>query len=158
MPMCDWSSDVCSSDLLAFFLLPGSDHSLNSHSAGHCRFKDEIHLNLILSSQGCSYASNCERVCVSPEGTREKDLSRRLPLSPQEKEVGSISSPTYTVSGSLLVRQVAVLLRHSSQVVQWQRIHLQCRRHKNCVNPWVGKISWGREWKPTSVFLSGQSH
>ena len=25
-------------------------------------------------------------------------------------------------------------------------------------NPWVGKIPWRREWKPTSVFLSGEFH
>ena len=25
-------------------------------------------------------------------------------------------------------------------------------------NPWVGKISWRREWQPTSVFLPGESH
>lgn len=43
---------------LAFFLPPRSDHPLSSHSAGHCRFKDEIHLNLIPSLQGCSFASN----------------------------------------------------------------------------------------------------
>ena len=35
----------------------------------------------------------------------------------------------------------------------------QCRRYKRCVlNPWVRKIPWGREWKPTPVFLSGESH
>ena len=25
-------------------------------------------------------------------------------------------------------------------------------------NPWVGKIPWRREWQPTPVFLSGESH
>ena len=24
--------------------------------------------------------------------------------------------------------------------------------------PWVGKISWRREWQPTPVFLPGESH
>ena len=24
-------------------------------------------------------------------------------------------------------------------------------------NPWVGKIPWRREWKPTTVFLPGKS-
>ena len=32
----------------------------------------------------------------------------------------------------------------------------QCRRHR--FNPWVGKILWRREWKPTPVFLPGKSH
>jgi len=26
------------------------------------------------------------------------------------------------------------------------------------VDPWVGKISWRREWLPTSVFLPGEFH
>ena len=25
-------------------------------------------------------------------------------------------------------------------------------------DPWVGKISWKREWLPTPVFLPGESH
>ena len=32
----------------------------------------------------------------------------------------------------------------------------QCRRPR--FNPWVGKIPWRREWQPTPVFLSGESH
>ena len=31
-----------------------------------------------------------------------------------------------------------------------------CRRPK--FDPWVGKISWRRAWKPTPVFLPGKSH
>ena len=33
---------------------------------------------------------------------------------------------------------------------------LQCRRHK--FNSWVRKIPWRRKWKPTLVFLPGESH
>ena len=25
-------------------------------------------------------------------------------------------------------------------------------------NPWIGKIPWRRKWKPTLVFLPGESH
>ena len=32
----------------------------------------------------------------------------------------------------------------------------QCRRHK--FSPWVGKILWRREWKPTPVFVPVKSH
>ena len=32
----------------------------------------------------------------------------------------------------------------------------QCRRPGFC--PWVGKIPWRREWRPTPVFLPGKSH
>ena len=35
----------------------------------------------------------------------------------------------------------------------------QGRRHKRCgFDPWVGKIPWRRAWKPTLVFLPGESH
>ena len=34
----------------------------------------------------------------------------------------------------------------------------QCRRLKRLrFNPWVGKMSWGRAWQPTPVFLLGES-
>ena len=35
----------------------------------------------------------------------------------------------------------------------------QCRRHRrHRFDPWVGKIPWRRAWKPTPVFLPGESH
>ena len=35
----------------------------------------------------------------------------------------------------------------------------QCRRCKRLeFDPWVGKISWRREWQSTPVFLPGESH
>ena len=37
-----------------------------------------------------------------------------------------------------------------------KRICLQCRRPG--FGPWVGQISWRREWLPTPVFLSGEFH
>ena len=34
----------------------------------------------------------------------------------------------------------------------------QCRRHKRKgFDPWVGKIPWRRKWKPTLVYLLGES-
>ena len=36
------------------------------------------------------------------------------------------------------------------------KIHLQCRR--SGFNPWVGKISWGRERLPTPVFMPRESY
>ena len=32
----------------------------------------------------------------------------------------------------------------------------RCRRHR--FDPWVRKIPWRRKWKPTPVFLPGESH
>ena len=40
--------------------------------------------------------------------------------------------------------------------LSWQRFHLQCGRPR--FNPWVGKISWRREWLPTPVFWLGEFH
>ena len=35
----------------------------------------------------------------------------------------------------------------------------QCRRQKrHGFNLWVGKVPWRREWQPTPVFLSEESH
>ena len=36
------------------------------------------------------------------------------------------------------------------------RVSLQCRRPRFV--PWVGKIPWRREWRPTPVFLPGEFH
>ena len=42
---------------------------------------------------------------------------------------------------------------------QWQRIHLQSRRHRRCgFNIWVRKIPWRRKWQRTPVFLPEKSH
>ena len=32
----------------------------------------------------------------------------------------------------------------------------RCKRYE--FNPWFGKIPWRRTWKPTPVFLPGESH
>ena len=40
--------------------------------------------------------------------------------------------------------------------LSWLRIHLQWWRPG--FNPWVGKISWRREWLPIPVFLPGEFH
>ena len=42
-----------------------------------------------------------------------------------------------------------------SQVAQTIKICPQCRRHG--FDPWVAKILWRREWKPTLVFVLGES-
>ena len=44
----------------------------------------------------------------------------------------------------------------STQVAQWQRIRLQCRRPG--FDPWVGKIPWRRERLPTPVFWPREFH
>ena len=44
-----------------------------------------------------------------------------------------------------------------SQMREWWRAHLQCRKHKRLgLDPWVGKIPWRRKRQPTPVFLPGE--
>ena len=43
-----------------------------------------------------------------------------------------------------------------SLVAQTIRICLQCRRLG--FDPWVGMISWRKEWIPTLIFLPGKPH
>ena len=40
--------------------------------------------------------------------------------------------------------------------LRWLRICLQCRRPG--FDPWVGKMTWRREWQPTPEFLPGEFH
>ena len=48
---------------------------------------------------------------------------------------------------------------HYDQVALGKEFTYQCRRHKRCeFDPWVGKAPWSRKWRPTPVFLPGESH
>ena len=40
--------------------------------------------------------------------------------------------------------------------LRWQRICLQCR--KPGFDPWIGKITWRREWLLDPVFRPGESY
>ena len=44
----------------------------------------------------------------------------------------------------------------ASLVTQMVKICLQCRRLG--LGPWVGKIPWRMNWKPTPVFWPGEFH
>ena len=47
----------------------------------------------------------------------------------------------------------------ASQVSSGKEPTCQCRRLKRGrFDPWVRKIPWRREWQPTPVFLSRESH
>ena len=47
----------------------------------------------------------------------------------------------------------------TSQVAQWERISLQCRRHRRFgFNPWIVEDPLERKWQPSPVFLLGKSH
>ena len=46
-------------------------------------------------------------------------------------------------------------LKRASQVVQWYRSSLKCRRRKR---GGFGKIPWRRKWQPAPVFLPGEFH
>ena len=60
-------------------------------------------------------------------------------------------------------RYTQTLTRYSSVIfpggASGKELSYQCRRHKSHgFNPWVGKISWRKAWKPTPVSLPGKSH
>ena len=63
-----------------------------------------------------------------------------------------------TICETLLVTP-RELARIAYMVQGGKRTHPQCRRHKRQrFYPWVEKITWGRKWQPTSVFLPEKSH
>ena len=44
-------------------------------------------------------------------------------------------------------------------VASWKEPACRCRGcNRRRFNPWVGKISWRRQWQPTLVVLPGKSH
>ena len=55
-----------------------------------------------------------------------------------------------TFDGPLWASQVALVVKNL--LAQWR----SCRRCR--FDPWVRKIPWRRAWKPTPVFLPGESH
>ena len=50
---------------------------------------------------------------------------------------------------------LAIIITQHTLVAQMVRICLQRRRPR--FNPWVGKTPWRRAWKPSPVFLPGES-
>ena len=55
-----------------------------------------------------------------------------------------------------IILNIMPVLHMSTWQLSQRRICLQCRRL--VFDPWFGKISWRRKWKPTLVFLPGKSH
>ena len=55
-----------------------------------------------------------------------------------------------------------IIFKHSYFISTFGRVKqsaCQCRRCKrHRFDPWVGKIPWSRKWRPTPVFLPGESH
>ena len=51
--------------------------------------------------------------------------------------------------------QLEIRYSESSQVDQWERIHLLRSRHR--FEP-LGRFPWRRKWQPSPVFLPGKSH
>ena len=61
---------------------------------------------------------------------------------------------SFPTSGSFPVSQL-----FASRWLSGKEPACQCRRHKGCrFSPWVGKMSWRREWQPTPGFLLGKFH
>ena len=57
------------------------------------------------------------------------------------------------------VAQSRTWLKRLSSSSRGKKPTCQCRRHRRCgFDPWIKKIPWRRVWKPTPVFLPGESH
>ena len=47
----------------------------------------------------------------------------------------------------------------ASTVAQWERICLQCRRHRRCrFSPWARKVAWRRKWQLQYFCLENSMH
>ena len=81
-----------------------------------------------------------------------------LELNPSQGEMPGLQA--FSAHSHLLPGQAASAIALTLHELPWwlrqQRICLQCRRPR--FSPWVGKISWRREWLPTPVLLPGESH
>ena len=70
-------------------------------------------------------------------------------------EWGAIAfSTTSYLSKFQIYDRVLVIVVPMLYITSPERIHLII----DCLYPWVGKISWKREWQPTPVFLPGKFH
>ena len=83
-----------------------------------------------------------------------------------------------TTSSSDIPNSVLCLLLHRQMPLEWGHLPLSsafsavllglprwlrgkesaCQRRRCGFNPWVGKITWRRDWQPAPVFLPGKSH
>ena len=66
--------------------------------------------------------------------------------------------PLWSIAKTVHLLSLTFVLIMSKGLPWWLRqlsICLQCGRPR--FNPWVGKVSWRREWQPTPVFLPGKS-
>ena len=84
------------------------------------------------------------------------------PWSSQGRTKGNPQGLKGTHLGTPLKADIEVLKKFGCDLdglpwwFRWSRICVQCGRPG--FNTWTVKIPWRREWLPTSLFLSGESH
>ena len=117
------------------------DHSLPGSSVHGILQTRILEWMAIPFFQGSSWPRNWTSVsCVSCIANREKEKVNMNPVVLNW-------NPSY---------QYKLIILYQCWWLSRSRISLQCKRLG--FDPWVGKISWRREWLPTPVFLSGEFH
>ena len=75
-----------------------------------------------------------------------------LTLSPTRFQAEFSLHISYSLSAAALFGAHCLYVG-ASQVAQWKRIYLRCRRCRRCeFDPWVGKIPERRAWQPTPQY------
>ena len=116
--------------------------------------------------------------CCSAELLIRRSKGRRETKG-QEPSKDVISAKAYTwpepweALGQKVIYRTGACLEASKPIVQnpvylsagdaqWlseEESTCQCRRcRRHGLDPWVGRIPWRRAWRPTPVFLPGESH
>ena len=112
----------------------------------------------------CSYNPRNKPKLGESSGT---DLFLAPSQGPSDTLIQDFWPPELGGNQSLLLKPLicGTLLQQSQQTIincgfpggsDGKKICLQCRRP--WFDPWVGKIPWRREWKPTPVFWPRESH
>ena len=96
-------------------------------------------------------------VVLSQFKSRDQRTRRTYSVNPSPRAEKSTSQPQKASRKQTAVN--SSFFHQSSLVAQYERIHLQCRKHRrHWFNPWIRKIPWSRKRQPFPVFSPGKSH
>ena len=145
-------------------LLPGKSHgrrSLVGWSPWGRKESDmtewlHFHFSLLCFGEGNDKPLQCS--CLeNPRNGAAQSRTRLKWLSSSSSRLAGHMVLTVKARWELVWGHTSFLFNwHLFEGFSWWRMCLQLGRPG--FSPWVGKISWRREWKPTPLFLPGESH
>ena len=92
-------------------------------------------------------------VVLSQFKSRDQRTRRTYSVNPSPRAEKSTSQPQKASRKQTAVN--SSFFHQSSLVAQYERIHLQCRKHRrHWFNPWIRKIPWRRKRQPTPSILA----